>query len=797
METAHQASFKNIIRLENVPYILLSLVLFLSPIIAISSAGLTFHSAKVILVSAGVIFSLMSLLVLTIKKGAVSFPKSIMLATLGVLVAVYLVSGLFSEVPSSSLFGKSFEIGTFSSVLLMAVLTYLVSVTFKERARLGTAYFVFFAAAGVLGLFHVLRLVFGADFLSFGVFTNVISNTIGKWNEVGVFFALTTVLAVLALEIVKMRPFARTLMYCLLAVSLFVLLTVNFPTLWYVLGATIAFLSIQLSVSNRHGRMTVSSEETPTTPTRRKIAYKPLIVLVVIIIFLLPIGRDFTKSMTAKLGVDDIEVRPSWSASYEIFKATMQSDPVFGVGPNRFANAWQLNRPDVNTSPFWNTYFNNAIGFIPTAFVETGILGLLSWIAFIISILYTGYRALAVRMTSELTRYFVASSFFATLFLWVMHIVYVPSLVMWVITFFFTGLFLASAVLTGAISMQTLSFGKSQATSFVGSSVAVVGLVLTVGLGYVFTSQAMAQMHLQRAVTGISRGLGVADVSASLGRSASLSENDLVYRALAEVNLIQINNLLNSVAGRTETTEAERAQFQSLLEAAILSGRRAVEADPTNFENHSTVGNVYSAIVPIGLEGSYDAAKKSYTDAIALSPRNPALYLSFARLELAKGDLTAAETHLARALELKPNYVDAIFIQSQVSVSKGDLQKAMTSAEQIVTLYPNDPLGYFRLGLLKYELKDFRTAAQIFEQSISLAPVYANAKYFLGLSYSKINRTADAILMFEDLQASNPDNAEVSLILSNLRAGREPFASAPAPIDNAPEKRSKLPVDEE
>ena len=41
---------------------------------------------------------------------------------------------------------------------------------------------------------------------------------------------------------------------------------------------------------------------------------------------------------------------------------------------------------------------------------------------------------------------------------------------------------------------------------------------------------------------------------------------------------------------------------------------------------------------------------------------------------------------------------------------------------------------------------------------------------------------------------SNPDNKEVALILSNLQAGKDPFANAQPPIDDAPQKRSTPPV---
>ncbi len=75
-------------------------------------------------------------------------------------------------------------------------------------------------------------------------------------------------------------------------------------------------------------------------------------------------------------------------------------------------------------------------------------------------------------------------------------------------------------------------------------------------------------------------------------------------------------------------------------------------------------------------------------------------------------------------------------------------------------------------------------------------PEYANAKYFLGLSYYGQGRTADAINQFEDLAKTNPDNQEVALILANLRDGKAPFTSAQPPVTDQPVERPTAPLSE-
>ena len=72
---------------------------------------------------------------------------------------------------------------------------------------------------------------------------------------------------------------------------------------------------------------------------------------------------------------------------------------------------------------------------------------------------------------------------------------------------------------------------------------------------------------------------------------------------------------------------------------------------------------------------------------------------------------------------------------------------------------------------------------------------YANAKYFLGLSLARLGKTTDAIAQFENLSSINPDNKEITDILSSLEQGKPIFADT-APAVPPPQTRPSLPVKE-
>jgi superkiller protein 3 len=171
--------------------------------------------------------------------------------------------------------------------------------------------------------------------------------------------------------------------------------------------------------------------------------------------------------------------------------------------------------------------------------------------------------------------------------------------------------------------------------------------------------------------------------------------------------------------------------------------------------------------------------------------------LALSRLDALEGNIEGAKANIVKALELKNNYTDAYFTLAQLQVAQDDIPSAIKSVEAATLVEPNNTGLYFQLGLLKYNQKDYLGAASALEKAVTLIPDYANAKYFLGLAYYKLNRKDDSLKQFEEIKVTNPENTEVSLIVENIKAGKDVFAGIQAPLDEEPEKRAELPIKEE
>jgi tetratricopeptide (TPR) repeat protein len=203
---------------------------------------------------------------------------------------------------------------------------------------------------------------------------------------------------------------------------------------------------------------------------------------------------------------------------------------------------------------------------------------------------------------------------------------------------------------------------------------------------------------------------------------------------------------------------------------------------------------VYDFLASLKVSGAYENAKAAYDAAATHNPTNPQIPLLLSRLEAQHGNLQGVQTYLAQALTMKPDYTDAILFVVQLNVAQKDIPNAIRAATAAVQSAPGVPSIWFELGLLYYSAGDIADAIPPLEQSVKLQPDYANAKYFLGLSYASQNKLPDAIQQFSDLTKSNPDNQEVKLILSNLQAGKPPFAGAQPPVTPTPQDRTTAPI---
>jgi tetratricopeptide (TPR) repeat protein len=754
-------------------------LVFLMPIFFIPSQFVPFQFTKVILMYGLVIASFIAWIIGRLKDGKLSLSRHSLFIALGAIVVTYLAAALFSPARTVSLIGQGFEISTFAFVAAMALFIFLVSNLFVDRQRTAYAYTAFILSFIVVVLYQLLRLLVGPNFLSFGVFTSATDNLIGSWNDLGLYFGATALFSFITLELLSMPRWARTACAVMLGVSLFFLTVISFRYVWFVLGA-FALIFFIYNFSFNRARLTHEGGS-HEGENKRAVPVISLVVLIISFIFILFQGNIYSTlsdglgiKPLSRFAVSNIEVSPSWVSTYQIAKNSVIRHPILGVGPNRFVTEWLNSKPvEVNNTIFWSTDFNYGIGLIPTIIVTTGIVGFLAWLAFMVLFVYTGFKALFNRTHETFTSYISISSFIISLYFWIFAIFHVPSASLMVLTFLFTGIFLASSISSGLIGLRTYDIVRDPRRSFV-SVLVLIGILLgVVVFGYDITRRYIASVYFNRALVAANSSANVENAELNLGRALTFSQDDQYYRTLSQLNLIKINMLLQQ---QNISQDILKNQFQANLATAQGAAQAALALDPSKYENWVSAGNVYEAVVPYNFDNAYEQAIAAYTEARKRNPKSPAIPLIMARLEAAHKNMTQAKAYIAEAIQLKSDYAEAIYMLAQIQIDEGDLKSAIKSVEALTYTQPNDSGVYFQLGLLRYNDKDYAGAASALEQAIYLTPDYANAKYFLGLAYAELNKDTEAIAMFQDIKKTNPENTEVDTIISNIQAGRTPLA---------------------
>ncbi len=795
--------WKSLFRLESLPFVALILLSFLSPLFFLSSVFIPIQFSKTVFLAVGAVTVCCLFIIATLKRGSVEVPISWQyLAVLSVPVVV-VVSALLSSVPSMSLAGYGYEIDTAESIFFLFVVLGLTAILFQNGARVLYGQAAFYISTILVLAFHLIRLFAGPSVLSFGMFMTAISSITGSWYDFGIISGALVLLSCCALEMLPLSRKLKMVVGIAGILALVFLFVVYLSVVWVALAVVcIIFFVYSASVervANDRKEFTESGEVIHIAKQvghARKLSVLALIVAGVACISLLPLGKTLSGTISnSYIGISYIEGRPSWSTSLDISKAVIKDHPVFGAGPARFSSQWQLFKPtEVNMSPFWATDFTAGIGFVPTFLATTGIVGFLAWLAFLAVFVYMGLVALSVREEHTATRYAIISSFLVSLYFWILLVCYIPGTAVIVSAFFFTGLFFATLHRKQLLRSKTILFSSYPRAAFAITLGLVLVLVAVAALGYLSAQKVVATYYLNKSAESLASGdIETSDMFAQ--RALMLDQKDAYYRIISNISISRLGAIVSRANGQTFSDEL-LGEFRRVLTTAIEASNKAIEVNREDYVNWVSLGKVYEAITPLKVEQAYESARAAYEEAIKRSPNNPQLTLRLARLEAARGDIEKAKEYVAQAISQKSDYSEAIFFRSQIEVAEGNIRGAINSMENITLISPTDAGAFFELGLLKYNNKDYAGAIVALERSISLLPEYANARYFLGLSYAMMNRRAEAITQFKTLSAQNPDNAELGLILTNLTEGRGPFTNAEPPIDDKPEKRKSLPLED-
>jgi tetratricopeptide (TPR) repeat protein len=763
--------------------------------IVIPSATIPFVATKTFLLAAGALITLALFILARLSRGNAIFPPRLLIGALWLPVVAYALSAAFSGVMFSTAFwGVSLESDTLGFMLVAAILGTLAALVLRRpenyRTFLRASAIVFCAAVAL----EVLILVIGQ------FAPNTVSpalSLVGSYEDLAFLLGLGVVSTLIALRFLEIQGRARRFLIGGVVGALVLLAVANSSLVWTLL----ALVSLGLFVESVMRRSTSSSNSdlddvgdvqmsapVEVAESGHRSLVLPLGILAVSLFFL--IGGSLGQALASSLHANVISVRPSWQSTLAVAQKTYASSPVFGSGPTTFGSQWLKNRDvSLNSTIFWNANFSSGIGFLPTSFVTTGIIGLLAWLAFLGLLVVLGLRTLIQRAPKDnYIRAISILSFVAAVYLFTVSIFGLPSAALLTLAFVFTGLFVSTTRFAEGGAQWGIIFSRSPRIGFVIVFSLTLVLLGSVVAAYSLVGHYLAVAELTAANATLSTSNNLDGAEKAAQSSIAFAPNATAYQIVASI----ANARLNQITSNTSlSASVAQQQFQKALSDGINAALTATRLAPEDFQSWVILGNLYSQAVPLGVSGSYESAKTAYEKSMALNPTNPQIPFILAQLNVANKNVKAAIENLKTAITLKQDYPQAIFLLSQLEVQQGNLQDALTAATATAYFTPNDPGVLFQVGILRAASNDLPGAIAALSAAVdaSANKQFANASYFLAAVYAKQGDLKNALAQIQIISDLSADNAKaVAPTIEALKAGKNPFPANLLTITPVPQQ---------
>ncbi len=777
---------KNILILDKIVRACIYLLVFLMPLwfLPITVDIIAFN--KQVLMVFLIVIALILWLAKLLSQGEFSWKDNKLNWMILAFLVIYILATIFSLRPYNSLMGFATHLGgSLINILSFAALYILILNSFKGFKGIFSLIFTFLISSAVASIFGLLQIwgkfIFPWNFAKLSSF-----NTIGNVNALGIFSAIILSLSLTLLFSIK-KVGVKIFLGILGVINFLILLSLNFWVLWIVLGVAMAIVLI-FGLASLH-------------QTGNQVGWliMPMIFLAIALLFIL-----FKPALPLNPNLP-IELGLSHRGSLNIIEKTLKENPILGTGPETFVFNYSKYKPiTINKTAFWNIRFVDPAAEVFSLISDTGILGLLAFLAMIGMF---GFLTIRKKLTDKLTGLSrINTGLFASwAALTVSWFIYPQNLTL---TFLFW-LLMALLAIDFSIKEKKYNLRASSKIALVGSFAFVIIILAVVSLLYLESTKFIAEAKYKNGLDAIQIKGNLDEGINKIIRATVINPyEDRTYRNLSQLFLMKVNQDL----AQTDINEQEKInKIQVDASNAINSATRATTLSPQNVANWIVRGDIYKRVIGF-IGGAEKWAEESYEQALTLEPLNPFVYTELGKIHVSIADILTPQAekdeeakiqimqHLDKAIEFynkavetKSDYSPAHFDLAMVFDRQGKTKDAIAKMEDNKQYTPKDVGIAFQLAVLYYKDSQFDKAKMEFIRTIDLDPSFSNARYFLGLLLDREGDKEAAIEQFEKIAELNPDNNLIKQILANLRTGKS--ALAPSEV-GPPTEPEEIPIEE-
>ncbi len=293
-------------------------------------------------------------------------------------------------------------------------------------------------------------------------------------------------------------------------------------------------------------------------------------------------------------------------------------------------------------------------------------------------------------------------------------------------------------------------------------------------------------------------GVGRSEEAITLFREGAEADpnNEAVQLALAvsqirtgatDKGVAELEKIINA---KPASQQANGALILTLLQTgqtakALEAANALVKADPNGANGYNLQGTVHIA------RNELDAARTSFTTALAKDPKFVAAALNLARVEekaskpaeaenwynkaiaidsrnltayqglaglaLMKRDLEKAASHLDKAIQINPKASQPRLRLVGLFLDRKENSRALIAARAFVNEMPEDPAAIDALGRAQIANSDFTNAVGSYQRLVNQLPNNAEAKRRLGRAYAAAGKKQEARGTFDQGLGDAPD----------------------------------------
>ena len=152
-----------------------------------------------------------------------------------------------------------------------------------------------------------------------------------------------------------------------------------------------------------------------------------------------------------------------------------------------------------------------------------------------------------------------------------------------------------------------------------------------------------------------------------------------------------------------------------------------------------------------------ESARKSYQAALAVSPKDAALYHNYAQFLYMIGEIPAAVEQQKRLCELLPIFPEPVFREGQLLVCSGRIEEAQECFRRALALRSNYVPALNELGMILANARKTAEAAVCFTNALRINPGYVESRINLGFLAQHEGKMAEAMSQYNEAASQQPD----------------------------------------